>query len=62
MLTEDQRQVIALRFLEEMENEEVAAVMQKEVGAVKALQHRAVISLRRILTSLEDRKNEEANG
>ena len=62
MLTEDQRQVIALRFLEEMENEEVAAVMQKEVGAVKALQHRAVISLRRILTTLEDMENEEANG
>lgn len=62
MLTEDQRQVIALRFLEEMENEEVAAVMQKEVGAVKALQHRAVASLRRILAALEDRKNEETKG
>jgi len=61
MLTEDQRQVIVLRFLEDMENEEVAAVLQKEVGAVKALQHRAVASLRRILAPLEDRKNEETN-
>ena len=62
MLTEDQRQVIVLRFLEGMENEEVAAALQKEVGAVKALQHRAVASLRRILASFEDRKNEDTNG
>ena len=59
LLTEDQRQVIVLRFLEDMENEEVAAALQKEVGAVKALQHRAVASLRRILVTMENRENDE---
>jgi RNA polymerase sigma-70 factor, ECF subfamily len=49
LLTPDQRQVITLRFLEGWENEEVAQVLQKPVGAVKALQHRALVSLRKWL-------------
>lgn len=48
-LTPDQRQVILLRFVEDLDNETVAAVLQKPVGAVKALQHRALVALRRIL-------------
>jgi RNA polymerase sigma-70 factor (ECF subfamily) len=48
-LTEDQRQVIVLKFIEEMSNEEAAATMAKTVGAVKSLQHRALASLQRIL-------------
>lgn len=48
-LTPDQRQVILLRFFEGWENEQVAAAVEKPVGAVKALQHRAIASLRRWL-------------
>ncbi|MGC9394666.1 MAG: sigma-70 family RNA polymerase sigma factor [Anaerolineae bacterium] len=48
-LTPLQQQVITLRFLEEMSNEEVARVVERTVGAVKALQHRALNSLRRLL-------------
>ena len=48
-LTDDQQQVILLRFIEEMELEEVAAVLNKTVGAVKSLQHRALASLARLL-------------
>jgi len=48
-LTPDQRAVITLRFLEGLENEEVAEVIQKPVNAVKALQHRGLKMLRRIL-------------
>ena len=48
-LTTAQQQVIALRFLEGLSNEEVADIMSKTVGSVKALQHRALASLRRIL-------------
>lgn len=48
-LTPDQRQVILLRYFEGWENEQVAAALEKPVGAVKALQHRAVASLRRWL-------------
>lgn len=48
-LTPDQRQVILLRFVEDLDNETVAAALQKPVGAVKALQHRALAALRRVL-------------
>jgi len=48
-LTEDQRQVILLKFVEEMSNEEVARTLGKSIGAVKALQHRALASLQRVL-------------
>jgi RNA polymerase sigma-70 factor, ECF subfamily len=56
MLTPDQRQVIILRFFEGWENEEVAAAVQKPVSAVKALQHRAIASLRRWLIRAEKEK------
>ena len=48
-LTEDQGQVIALKFLEGWENEEIARVLNKPVGAVKSLQHRALAHLQKIL-------------
>lgn len=54
LLTPDQRQVVVLRFLQGMENEEVALVLQKPVGAVKALQHRALLALRRLLVQGEE--------
>lgn len=49
LLTPDQRQVIALKYLEGLENAEIAELIQKPVGAVKSLQHRALAGLRRIL-------------
>jgi RNA polymerase sigma-70 factor (ECF subfamily) len=48
-LTEEQRQVIQLKFFEQMKNREVAQIMGKTVGAVKSLQHRALAALRRYL-------------
>ncbi len=48
-LTPDQRQVILLRYFEGWENDQIAAAVEKPVGAVKALQHRAIASLRRWL-------------
>ena len=53
-LTEDQRQVILLKFVEGMDNEEVAAVLNKSVGSVKALQHRALAALRRAMDAMEE--------
>jgi len=49
LLPPEQRQVIALRFLQDFSNEEVAAALNKTEGAVKAMQHRALASLRKIL-------------
>jgi len=48
-LTPLQQQIITLRYLEELSNEEIAQVVNRTEGAVKALQHRALNSLRRIL-------------
>ena len=48
-LTPDQRQVIVLRYLEGLENEMVALALEKPVGAIKSLQHRAIDALRRML-------------
>lgn len=48
-LTSNQQQVLALRFGEGMTSCEAAQVMDKSTGAIEALQHRALASLRRIL-------------
>jgi len=48
-LTDEQAQVVALRFLEGLSIAEVAEAMNKSQGAVKALQYRAVIALRRLM-------------
>ncbi|MFM8319415.1 MAG: RNA polymerase sigma factor [Chloroflexota bacterium] len=48
-LPADQRQVIELRFLEDWSHEEVAAALEKSVEATRALQHRALNSLKRML-------------
>ena len=48
-LTAEQSQVLALRFLEDWEISEVAAALNKPAGAVKALQHRGLHALRRVL-------------
>jgi RNA polymerase sigma-70 factor (ECF subfamily) len=45
-LTDDQRQVIILKFIEGYANREVAEIVGKSVGAVKVLQFRALRALR----------------
>jgi RNA polymerase sigma-70 factor (ECF subfamily) len=48
-LTEDQREVLLLKFAGGLSNEETAAAVNKPLGAVKSLQHRGLASLRRAL-------------
>lgn len=50
-LTEIQQQVIVLKFLEGMDSREAAAILGKSEGAVDALQHRALLALRKVLRS-----------
>lgn len=54
LLTPDQRQVVVLKFLEDWGNEEIAYALGRSVGSVKALQHRALAALQRVLIR-EDR-------
>jgi len=48
-LSTDQRDVLLLRVVGDLSLEQTAAAMGKRVGAVKALQHRALAALRRLL-------------
>ena len=48
-LTEDQQKVVSLKFLEGWDNEAVAHALNKPVGAVKSLQHRALAQLQKLL-------------
>jgi len=49
-LTEAQREVISLRFAGELSIAQVAKIMSKSEGAVKALQHSAIAALRKALS------------
>jgi RNA polymerase sigma-70 factor (ECF subfamily) len=48
-LTDEQAEVLSLRFLEGYSIQEVASMMNKTEGAIKALQYRAVATLRQLL-------------
>jgi RNA polymerase sigma-70 factor (ECF subfamily) len=54
-LTEDQRHVVILRFLEEFSLRETGAILGKEVNHVKVIQNRAIAKLRKVLESGETR-------
>jgi len=48
-LTDEQKEVIVLKFIEGNTNEEISRIMNKSIGAIKALQFRALSALRVIL-------------
>ena len=50
-LTVDQQQVIVMKFIDGLDNEQIAQSMDKREGAIRALQMRALSSLRRVLES-----------
>jgi RNA polymerase sigma-70 factor, ECF subfamily len=48
-LRDDYQEVLILRFLSELSPEETAQAMDRSVGAVRVLQHRALAAMRKIL-------------
>ena len=48
-LTEDQKQVILLKFIERKSNREIGNLLGKTEGAIKSLQYRALAALQRAL-------------
>ncbi|HEY3105354.1 MAG TPA: sigma-70 family RNA polymerase sigma factor [Gaiellaceae bacterium] len=50
-LSQDQQQVLTLKFVFNFSNSDVATILGKSEGAIKSLQHRALASLQRQLTS-----------
>ena len=49
-LPQNQRQVITLKFIEELDNQEIGQVMGKNQGAIRILQMRALATLRQRLS------------
>lgn len=49
-LTEDQREVVVLRFVADLPLDAVARITGRNVGSTKALQHRALENLRRAVS------------
>jgi RNA polymerase sigma-70 factor (ECF subfamily) len=49
-LKEDYREVIILRFVEELSFQEIAKIMDKSKGAVRVLIHRALKTLKKIIS------------
>jgi RNA polymerase sigma-70 factor (ECF subfamily) len=56
-LPADQRMVIELRFLQEWSHEQVASALERSVEATRALQYRALNSLRQTLMAQEVQPN-----
>jgi len=52
-LTDEQRDVLTLRFVDGFSTESTAAVMKKSTGAIKAIQHRGLASMRRALVRMD---------
>ena len=52
-LPPDQGLVISLKYLEGWDNEQISDSLERSVGAVKALQHRAIASLRKTINFAE---------
>ena len=55
LLTDDQRQLVTLKFVQGLSNDEVAAVLERTPGAVRVLQFRALSALRELLPEYEVR-------
>jgi len=53
-LTPMQRAVIILKYLEGYTNKEISSILELSVGAVKALQHRGLASMRRYLAQTRE--------
>ena len=47
-LTEDQQEVIVLKFIEGYETDEIAVLLGKSAGAIRAIQFRAITALRNL--------------
>ena len=52
-LTPEQQQLIALRFIDNLDVDEVAHIMKRRPGAVHSMQHRALASLNRLMSQVD---------
>jgi RNA polymerase sigma-70 factor (ECF subfamily) len=50
-LTDEQQMVIKLKFLEDLDNGQIAALIDKNEGAVRVIQHRAIARLKDLINT-----------
>lgn len=51
-LNDEQQQVIKLKFLEDLENDVIAQIMNKTEGAIRVIQHRAIAKLKELIDNI----------
>ncbi len=51
-LSAEQQQVIKLKFLEDLDNDVIAQIMNKTEGAIRVIQHRAIARLKELIDNL----------
>lgn len=56
-LSLEQQQVIKLKFLEDLDNDIIAQMLNKTEGAVRVLQHRAISKLKELIDNEHSRSN-----
>lgn len=54
----EQQVVIKLKFLEELENSEIAELLGKNEGAIRVIQHRAIIKLQELIKKSAQQRDE----
>lgn len=54
-LTQEQQEVIILKFIEDMKNTEISKILNKKEDAIRALQHRAIRQLKEIIREKYER-------
>lgn len=55
-LSPEQQQVIKLKFLEDIDNDAIAQMLNKTEGAIRVIQHRAISKLKELIDSVSNRE------
>ncbi|MCY4063573.1 MAG: sigma-70 family RNA polymerase sigma factor [Chloroflexi bacterium] len=53
-LPEDRQQLLLLKFVDQMSNAEIGAIMGRTEGAIKSLYHRTLLALREEMVAIQD--------
>ncbi len=57
-LSTDQQVVIKLKFIDELDNDEIAKILDKTEGAIRVIQHRAIAQLKELLNHNHNNNND----
>lgn len=56
-LSPEQQQVIKLKFLEDIDNDVIAQMLNKTEGAIRVIQHRAIAKLKELVDNIANKEN-----